>query len=429
MGRGADGSAKLNHKIPKTSLLDNHPQHKQQQDIHVILYGKLVDVTTFAHNHPGGAKALRIFDNRDATEQFEMYHSPAAHKMMRAMAKNAPDAPPEKEVSKSTIGADFARLTRQFHDMGLFEPNYADEAFKVALTLLPGVLGFYLLNAAAASPCLGSLLVAFSFYMSGWTSHDYLHHGVLKGSQRNLVARNNAIGYAFGAWQGYAVEWWRARHNTHHLVTNEHGNDPDIKTAPVLVYVRNNPKIAAALNAVQRWQQYYYVPAMCMMDIYWRVESIQYLLARPAHKVATSWATLAIHYAALAALFSGPGYGWMLFMMLCRGFMTGIVVFSTHYGEDILDSGDHKMTLVEQTALTSRNITGGYVVNLLTGYISLQTEHHLWPMMPTCHLEKAQPLCRAFFRKHGLHYRESNLAECVRYNIKALKWEHVVKGH
>ena len=153
------------------------------------------------------------------------------------------------------------------------------------------------------------------------------------------------------------------------------------------------------------------------------------MLARPAHKVATSWATLVIHYAALAALFSGPGYGWMLFMMLCRGFMTGIVVFSTHYGEDILDSGDHKMTLVEQTALTSRNITGGYVVNLLTGYISLQTEHHLWPMMPTCHLEKAQPLCRAFFQKHGLHYRESNLAECVRYNIKALKWEHVLKGH
>ena len=100
--------------------------------------------------------------------------------------------------------------------------------------------------------------------------------------------------------------------------------------------------------------------------------------------------------------------------------VTGIVVFATHYGEDILD-GDHGMTLVEQTALTSRNITGGYIVNLLTGYISLQTEHHLFPMMPTAHLDKAQPMVRAFFKKHGLVYRESNLVECVKFNIAALR--------
>ena len=62
------------------------------------------------------------------------------------------------------------------------------------------------------------------------------------------------------------------------------------------------------------------------------------------------------------------------------------------------------MTHVEQTALTSRNITGGYVMNVLTGYISLQTEHHLFPMMPTANLDKAQPLVRDFFKKHGLPY-------------------------
>ena len=79
------------------------------------------------------------------------------------------------------------------------------------------------------------------------------------------------------------------------------------------------------------------------------------------------------------------------------------------------------MTLVEQTALTSRNITGGYLVNVLTGSISLQTEHHLFPMMPTANLDKAQPLVRAFFKKHGFVYRESNLIECVKFNIAALR--------
>ena len=53
-------------------------------------------------------------------------------------------------------------------------------------------------------------------------------------------------------------------------------------------------------------------------------------------------------------------------MYECLAHVTpGIVVFATHYGEDILDGGNHGMTLVEQTALTSRNITGGHVMNVL----------------------------------------------------------------
>ena len=42
-------------------------------------------------------------------------------------------------------------------------------------------------------------------------------------------------------------------------------------------------------------------------------------------------------------------------------------------------------------------------------------------MMPTAHLSKAQPHVRAFFKKHGFVYRESNLVECVKFNIAALR--------
>ena len=139
----------------------------------------------------------------------------------------------------------------------------------VATLLVLGILALVLAST------LGALLIGFSFYLCGWTAHDYLHHGVIKGSSKRMVHWNNACGYALGMWQGYSVGWWRARHNTHHLVTNEDGNDPDIKTAPLLIYVRNNPAIAATLNAVQRWQQYYYVPLMSILDAYWRFESLQ----------------------------------------------------------------------------------------------------------------------------------------------------------
>lgn len=34
---------------------------------------------------------------------------------------------------------------------------------------------------------------------------------------------------------------------------------------------------------------------------------------------------------------------------------------------------------------------------------------------------------REFFKAHGLVYRESNLIECVKYNIKALEFAHLLE--
>jgi len=393
------------------------------EPVHVYLFGKSVDVTHFLRSHPGGSKALKIFQDRDATEQFNMYHSPGAHKKLKLMMAHAPDAPPTSGVATSPVGADFEALRLELTEKGFFEPNYKDELLKLAITLGPGLWGAHLLH--AGMPCLGSFLLGFSFYMSGWTSHDYLHHGCFKGTQRQLVLWNNAVGFLLGMWQGFAPGWWRARHNTHHLVTNEVGNDPDIKTAPALTFVRNSPALAKSLNAIQHWQQYYYVPLMSLLDLYWRIESMQYLLTRKLKETWLEWAMLGVHYAAILWLFQGM-YPWLAFCSLVRGFLTGIVVFATHYGEEHLQGGDHKMTLVEQTALTSRNITGGYVMNVLTGFISLQTEHHLFPMMPTANLEAAQPYVRAFFKKHGFTYRESNLVQCVKFNIAALEFAHLL---
>jgi fatty acid desaturase len=392
---------------------------EERKPVEVYLFGKRVDVSKFMRTHPGGTKALKIFADRDATEQFIMYHSPAAHKKLQLLSRNAPEAPAEAMVvSQGTVGRDFEELRRSFVAMGLFDPHYPDEIFKLVLTLGPGVLGARLLH--SGMPCLGATLIAFSFYMCGWTAHDYLHHGVLKGDQRRLVLWNNVLGFLLGMWQGYAPGWWRARHNTHHLVTNEKGNDPDIKTAPALTFVRGKPELAAMLNAVQKWQVYYYVPLMALLDFYWRLESLQYLAVRRWKDTWLEWTMMGGHYVILWWVFSGQ-MCWLPLMSLVRGFLTGIVVFATHYGEEHLEGGDHKMTLAEQTALTSRNITGGYVVNVLTGYISLQTEHHLFPMMPTARLEKAQPHVRTFFAKHGFVYRESNLVECVKFNIAALR--------
>ena len=128
------------------------------EEMVVYLKGKVVDVTKFQRSHPGGAKALRIFKDRDATEQFEMcaraaasgvegplslaratplsaraalshpgttplphrYHSPAAHKKLDLMMKNAPDAPTASGVHTTKLGVNFKQLDDKLHEAGLY---------------------------------------------------------------------------------------------------------------------------------------------------------------------------------------------------------------------------------------------------------------------------------------------------------------------
>ena len=63
--------------------------------------------------------------------------------------------------------------------------------------------------------------------------------------------------------------------------------------------MRNNPAIAATLNAVQRWQQYYYVPLMSILDAYWRFESLQVTLTpAPTLSLSLALTLLALRVAA-----------------------------------------------------------------------------------------------------------------------------------
>ena len=59
----------------------------------MYIHGKSIDVTGFSKKHPGGAKALHIYNRRDASEVFDAYHSPAARARMEKFGKSSPEAP------------------------------------------------------------------------------------------------------------------------------------------------------------------------------------------------------------------------------------------------------------------------------------------------------------------------------------------------
>ena len=49
-------------------------KHNKKDDCWVIIDGKVLDVTGFLPDHPGGEKAILLYAGRDATEEFNMLH-------------------------------------------------------------------------------------------------------------------------------------------------------------------------------------------------------------------------------------------------------------------------------------------------------------------------------------------------------------------
>merc|ERR1719252_252473 len=51
-------------------------KHNNKSSCWVILNGRVLDVTDFLKDHPGGELAILTFAGKDATEEFDMIHPP-----------------------------------------------------------------------------------------------------------------------------------------------------------------------------------------------------------------------------------------------------------------------------------------------------------------------------------------------------------------
>merc|ERR1719335_981136 len=66
--------------------MDEVAKHTSKTDCWVVLGDKVLDVTSFLSQHPGGELAILTFAGKDATAEFDMIHPPDV------IDKYAPDA-------------------------------------------------------------------------------------------------------------------------------------------------------------------------------------------------------------------------------------------------------------------------------------------------------------------------------------------------
>src|SRR6185312_8784240 len=91
------------------------------------------------------------------------------------------------------------------------------------------------------------------------------------------------------------------------------------------------------------------------------------------------------------------------------GLYLGASFAPNHKGMPVMDAADRTGFLRRQV-LTSRNVRGGWLTDLVLGGLNYQIEHHLFPSMPRPNLRRSQALVAAFCKQKGLPYCQASLA-------------------
>ena len=101
------------------------------------------------------------------------------------------------------------------------------------------------------------------------------------------------------------------------------------------------------------------------------------------------------------------------------GVYMGASFAPNHKGMAIIPA-DSKFDFLSKQVLTSRNIRGGWWMNILMGGLNFQIEHHLFPSMPRPHLARAREIVREHCAHLGLPYTETSLVQSYAIVVRYL---------
>jgi linoleoyl-CoA desaturase len=99
---------------------------------------------------------------------------------------------------------------------------------------------------------------------------------------------------------------------------------------------------------------------------------------------------------------------WTHSVIMCGHFPEGVETFETNSIE-----GETRGEWYLRQMLGSANISGSKAMHIMTGNLSYQIEHHLFPDLPSNRYQEIAPQVRALFDKYDLHYTTGPLPKQV----------------
>jgi linoleoyl-CoA desaturase len=108
---------------------------------------------------------------------------------------------------------------------------------------------------------------------------------------------------------------------------------------------------------------------------------------------------------------------WTHSVIMCGHFPEGVETFEKHSID-----GETRGEWYLRQMLGAANISGGRLLHLMTGNLSFQIEHHLFPDLPSNRYAEIAPKVRSLFDRYGLTYTQGPLPRQV-----ASAWKKVIR--
>ena len=335
---------------------------------------------------------------------------------------------PAPKTAATTRAGGYSELLHEVRGAGLLERRRVPYLVRIAVTAL------LLVATAVAFVVIGDswwqLVTAVVFAVLavqfGFIGHD-AGHGQIFSSRR----ANDVVGYLHGDLLiGLGYGWWVGKHNAHHANPNHDERDPDVNLGVFALTTAQSsgpgaPERGPVGRFVIRHQAGLFFPLLLLEGVDLHISAVRSLIRRqvpaPRLEIVLLVAHFAIYFAAVFAILS-PGLG-VLFIVVQQGLFglyLGCSFAPGHKGMPML-TGAERLDPVRSQVLTSRNIVGGRVVDLVLGGLNYQIEHHLFPRMPRMNLRRAQPLVRAFCDRHAITYTETTLLDSYARGLRHLR--------
>ncbi len=109
---------------------------------------------------------------------------------------------------------------------------------------------------------------------------------------------------------------------------------------------------------------------------------------------------------------------WTHSVIMCGHFPEGVETFE----KKSIDPDETRGDWYVRQMLGSANISGSKAMHFMTGHLSHQIEHHLFPDLPSRRYPEIAPRVQALFEKYDLNYHTDPLAQQV-YSA----WHKVVR--
>ena len=322
--------------------------------------------------------------------------------------------------------SEYTELSRQVKQAGLLERQHGWYGARIGLNLAllaVGVVAFVLLGESWWQLLTAGYLAVVATQLA-FVGHDAGHRQILRSRRGNdlvgLVHANLGVGISFG--------WWVPKHNAHHTNPNHEDLDPDIGIAALAFTAAQARGRRGLARVLARSQAFVFFPLLLLEAGHLHVASLKAILGGGRGRAnLVEGVLLLVHvvvYVAALVVVLTPAQA-VVFALVQQGLFglyLGCSFAPNHKGMPTLTDAD-QLDFLRRQVLTSRNVRGSRVVDVLLGGLNYQIEHHLFPSMPRPNLRRAQPLVREFCRQHDLPYTEESL---VGSYAQALRHLHAV---